>query len=101
MIRMLICNCPSGPTKAYKFLEPLVENWLDVPMYKGRQKCIDFLLKFSDYGPIPNEAINFIMKSGKFVIVVGWNDYKFRWADIGHGKVENSLDAEQIVREFA
>lgn len=101
MIAMLICNCPNGPVKAYKFLEPLVENWMDVPMYSGRERCNKFLAKFLDHSNTPFDVSKFMLQHGKYIIVVGWDDGQFRWADVSHGKATDQADAEAIVREFA
>lgn len=101
MISMLICRCPNAPTKAYKFLEPIVENWMDIPVYNGMKECNEFLEKLQAYfeEDISHEVSNFILKSSKYIIVVGWNKEKFEWVDIAHGK--NKEEAEIIVREFA
>lgn len=101
MITMLICNCHNGPVKAYKFLEPIVENWIDVPMHRGREECNKFLDSFQDYGNGPSEISKFMMEHGKYIIVVGWDSVTFRWADISHGQGRNQADAELIVRKFA
>lgn len=101
MIAILICNCPNAPVKAYKFLEPLVENWLDIPMYIGREKCNKFLDKFQNCGNGPIEVSKFIMKYGKYIIVMGWDNADLRWADISHGQSRDQVDAELIVRKFA
>lgn len=104
MIAMAICKCPNAPTKAYKFLEPLVENWFDVPMYHGRDNIAKFLASLRNY-PMgersPQALLGFLSSASKFIVVVGWDEETFTWSDISHGKAEDIIEAENIVRIFA
>lgn len=104
MIAMIVCKCPNGPTKAYKFLEPIVENWMDVPMYYGRTNAAKFLKKFLNY-PVgeksPHDLLTFLGNSSKFIVVVGWDKNIFTWSDVVHNKSQDIIEAENIVRKFA
>lgn len=104
MIAALICNCPNAPTKVYKFLEKHVENWMDVPMYRGRKNVGKFLEQFSDYpqgDKSPEELLRFLPSVSKYIIIAGWDSNVFQWADIAHGLAQGEVDAEIIIRRFA
>lgn len=104
MIAALICFCPTAEPKAYKFLQQFVENWMDVPVYRGSKACKEFLDKFKDYpmGPESSyELQKFISKSSKYIAIVGWDEKKIRWADIAHNSAKSKIDAENIIYQFA
>lgn len=98
MISVLICNCPNAPTKAYRFLQPIVENWMDVPVYKGREKINRFLANFEE---IPKDLQEFFNNSSKYIIFAGWDNNQFEWADIAHGIETERMRAEGIIYRFA
>lgn len=104
MIAVLTCYCPNAEPKAYRFLQQFVENWIDVPLYRGKEKGFEFLARFKEYpiGPeSPHELRKFIDKSGSYVAIIGFNDKEFRWADIAHNSAKSKVDAENIIYQFA
>lgn len=104
MIAVLTCYCPDAEPKTYRFLQQFVENWMDVPLYRGQQKGGEFLVRFKDYpmGPeSPHELQKFISKSSRYIAIVGWDKEKFRWADIAHNSAKSTVDAENIIYQFA
>lgn len=104
MIAVLVCKCPNAEPQAYKFLQEFVENWMDVPIYKGRQAAKSFLDKRTDYpiGPeSPYELGKFMTKVSRFIVIVGWNKNEFRWADIAHNSAKSKIDAKNIIYQFA
>lgn len=104
MIATLVCFCPNAEPKAYKFLQQFVENWMDVPLYRGNKACGRFLEKFKDYpmGPeSPYELQKFLSKVSKYIVILGWDEKEFHWADIAHNSAKSKIDAEKIIYKFA
>lgn len=104
MIAVVACRCPNALTKIYKFFRPLVENWMDIPVYQGRTTAQEFIAKFSGYpmGPkSPHELMKFIDKAGRYIAIIGYTEDDFTWADISHNSPQDVADAELIVEQFA
>lgn len=105
MIAVLACHCGSSLPKARKFLQNNnVENWMEVPVHLGKESALQFLSKLSDDMegfPSLTALRSFIRGSARFIVILGYDEDREEWADIGHGDMKGKADAELIIERFA
>ena len=105
MLALLICNCHNSESLGRRALrEAGVAKWLSVKSYKGRGASLSFCHELEDYcednSDVPS-LMNYIKQKGSYVIVVGYTENGFMWADYGNGKTKDSVKAKMIAKEFA
>lgn len=105
MIVVLACHCSSSLPKARKFLQNNnVKDWMEIPVHLGKESALQFLAKFSDdtEGFSSLTALrSFIRNSARFIVILGYDEGREEWADIGHGDMKGKADAELIIERFA
>lgn len=105
MIIGFICDCGGAERLLRKVLSDAnVNNWLDIPVYKGKARFQEF------YNSCPEEykntlemgALNqYITNASKYTVVLGMKNGHICWADSSHGDVKSRLDAQVICERFA
>lgn len=104
MIQLLTCDCGGAEPLARSVLKSAgIENWLKVPIVRGRTNALNWLenlpeeLKaLPEYG-----ALMLSLKGrGKFSIVLGYTSDEMKWADVGSGRLNEKLDGEIIASHF-
>lgn len=104
MIAVLVCYCPNAEPKAYKFLQNRINEWMTVPVYRGKEEASEFLRDFTGYPPTeksPQGLAKFLEKAGSFIIIVGYDNQNFGWSDISHNDAKSEIDAELLLERFA
>lgn len=105
MILVLACHCAGALPKARKFLQNnYVKNWIDVPVYIGKESSLNLISKFSeDTNAYPSiDALrNLVRNVSRFIIIIGYDDERMEWADIAHKDSKSMADAERILEQFA
>lgn len=99
---LAVCSCQCGSTDSLlrRFLQRHgYQDWLGITIYKGKdksKKLLDTLPQFPEIDMLRN----FLDNSSKWAVIIGYDDQFCRWADISHGGVKTSIDAEFIVKNF-
>lgn len=105
MIAVLTCHCANAITKARRFLvNNGVEDWIEVPMFIGKENVGKFLSNLPQYEECPynpQRLRSFLSDVSRFIVVFGYNDEICQWADIEHGDTQQIADAELILKRFA
>lgn len=101
MIVALVCNCGGSTMSAQGFLESAgCPNWLNVDIYKGKEKGRSFLSTLMGF-PEAQMLDNYLQSASKYVVIFGWNEKGCRWADISHNPTKSKIEAQVIVDVFA
>lgn len=101
MITVVTCRCGSTEQLARRFLnEAGCPNPLEVPLYEGKEASLSFANSLLQY-PEAGMLANYVKNSSKWVIIVGWNEKGFRWADIVHSPTASRVEGQLIVETFA
>lgn len=102
MISVVVCFCPNADIRAYHFLQRQVENWMDVPLYRGKENTLKFLNSLGKNDDLRmHTLLSLLEKTGKYIVVVGWDEDRVEWSNISHNDMKSLADAELIVEEFA
>lgn len=100
MLSVLLCRCHNSEPLARKTLrESHYENWQSQPVIKGKEACLNFL----DTLPMNKEISHlkdYIRRSSSWSVIIGTDGENYEWADVGHGKIVDKLDAERIVEQY-
>lgn len=104
MIHLLTCDCGGAEPLARSVLKSAgVENWLKVPIEKGRQRAVNWLETLPDQlkGTPEYGALMLSLKGrGRFSIIVGYTSDTFKWADVGSSNLTEKLDGEVLAKHF-
>ena len=102
MLYAVACMCGGADnwirSKLRKFSYPQA---LSIPITKGKEKALSFVASLPQTQNATDLAAH-IRASSKFAIIIGTDGESLRWVDVVNGHwVENDVDAEFIVRDFA
>ena len=104
MLMLLTCDCGGAEPLARSILKTAgVENWLKVPIARGRQaalKWVDSLPPELASLPEVGALRSSISGRGKFSIVVGYTQSELKWAAVGSGRLQEKLDGEVIAKHY-
>lgn len=105
MIAVITCTCGGAEGLARTALKNGgYQDWLTLPIAQGKSQAkyvLDtFKAKHGDNSAY-QALCEFIEKSSRFVVVIGERDKTFAWADIARGSLQEKMDAEILVKEFA
>lgn len=105
MITALLCRCSGAEPAARKFFQSIgISDWLEVPVYRGKIDCQNFLKSLPDTSKGPDSVAglqNFLTRAGSFVVIVGYDEGYFMWSNIKTNSQKAIADAELIVEQFA
>lgn len=99
---LAVCSCLCGSTD--KLLRGFLnksgyKEWMEIDIYKGKEKTkklLDMLPQYPEIG----ELRNFVEKSSKWAVIIGFDGQFCKWADISRGGVKAKVDAEIIIQQF-
>lgn len=100
---ILACGCECGSTVSLirSFLKKNgYEDWLSVPIVKGKEKSLRMLRGVPQYPEI-EMLQNYVKSASKWAVIIGYNDNGCRWADLTHGGEKSKVDASLIIETFA
>lgn len=97
----LVCDCGGSEGIVRRcFKRAGLNNWLSIPVYKGKENIKGFLDNFDNPSNEILEVANYAKEHNPYAIVVGVGD-SVAWVDVKHGGLKEMLDAELIAEQFA
>lgn len=99
-VAVIACQCGSSDSMARNFLKRVgYQNWLDVPIHRGKEKSRSFL---NQLPPVPEKEMlaNFLNNASKWVVIIGYDEQTMKWSDISHNAPKSTIEAEFIVQNF-
>lgn len=103
MLYALCCRCANSEPRMRTFLhECHYDRWQTLPAVKGKRECLNFLetLPYSNFDKEIDKLKGYIRRQSSWSIVIGTDGTNYQWADLGHSKLKEKLDAEIIVKEY-
>ena len=101
MITVLACRCHGSEPIARKIMrESGYTKWQTQPIIKGREACNNYLSTLPSANSEISKLKQYLQRTSSWSIILGNKGNIYRWADAGHGKLTEKLDAEVIVKEF-
>lgn len=104
MLIILTCTCGNAENMARSILkEANINDWLGIPITKGKQKSLDVLNGMSRKARLQREwqeLYAIVTTRGRFVLFIGINGDLIRFADAANGDIKSKLDAQIIAKNF-
>lgn len=100
MLRAYVCRCANSQPRMRTFLrEAGYKGWQTVLMTKGKSECLAALDALPENQELDKLKL-YIKRASSWCVLLGSDGDVFQWADLGHSKLKEKLDAEIIVRDF-
>lgn len=105
MIMGLVCRCSGADTKLLSFIrDHSTVDWTEVPVKVGKVKSLEAISSIpldvdGPDNPIP--LANLVDNHSRYMVIMGYKNDRFMWADISHGDPKSLADAEIILEQFA
>lgn len=101
MLILLGCRCSNSEPRMRTFLrENGYSKWQSEPMTKGKDKCLNLLNSLPPENKEIDKLKGYIKRSSSWSIVLGTDGVTYQWADLGHSKLTEKLDAEIVIRDY-
>lgn len=104
MILAVTCMCGSVESLVQNFLKSAnYEDWLTVPIYKGKQKSLNILNQLPQV-PETEMLKSYLEKASKWAVIIGYDPdtNQLKWSDIAQSRnTKTRVEAETIVEAFA
>ena len=103
MLAVVACTCGNSESLARRVLkEGGCERWLEVPIFKGKDKVREFAFLLQGHAPQDkiDEIKHYVSDKSSYVVVVGYTPHQVEWVDIKNGDLTSMLDGKVIAREF-
>lgn len=99
-IAVVACLCGSSESMARNFLKSAnYQDWLTIPIHRGKEKSLSVVNQLPPTSD--KEMLQSLLKNaGKWVVVIGYNDYECKWSDISHNWPKSKIEAEVLVHHF-
>lgn len=105
MILVVTCTCGGAESTARTALKNGGHpDWLTLPIAQGKNQTkyvLDTLKGKFENNSSYQALCQHVEKRGRYVVIIGHRDKTFAWADISRGSIQDRLDAEILVKEFA
>lgn len=105
MIKLLACDCGSSEQLIRQALHRYeYKNWAMEPILKGKSKClaeVERLIREYPDETAFRTLFAHINNTGKWCVVLGFNENGGKWSDISHRDMKSDVDAEIIVENFS
>lgn len=99
-LMMLVCRCSNSEPRMRTFLRECgYPEWQTISAIKGRSECLEFLSRLPKDQEIEKLKM-YLQRQSSWSVVLGTDGSIYRWADLGHSKLKEKLDAEIIVKDF-
>lgn len=100
-IACVACTCGSSDRLVRGFLKDNnYPDWLGIPVVKGKDKSLSLIRTLPNF-PERQAAAEYVQKSSKWALIIGYNDNGLRFADIAHYNAKNRIDAKHIIDTFS
>lgn len=99
-IGIVACHCGSSDSLVRGFLKRIgYQNWMDIPIYKGREKSLSFV---NQLPPAPEKEMlkSFLKDASKWAVIIGYDGESMKWSDIAHNGSKSRIEAEFVVKNF-
>lgn len=104
MLACVSCSCGGAePLIRSTLKEAGIKNWLNLPIHSGKEKTLLFLeslpigyRKTLQWGALYSHVQN----HSSYAVIIGYDDKRFRWADVAMGDLKSKLDGEAIAKQF-
>lgn len=101
MLYILVCRCQNSEPRMRTFLRECgYQGWQTIKAVKGKEECLNFLGTLSPDNEEINKLKFYIKRQSSWSVVVGTDGTNYKWADLGHSKLKEKLDAEIVVEDF-
>jgi hypothetical protein len=105
MISLVACSCGSSENLIRQALHKYkYKNWAMEPIKKGKTASLTeverLIRKFPDDLGLKG-LYSHINNTGKWCVIIGYNNDSVRWADISHNDMKSDVDAECIIEDFS
>lgn len=104
MLKIFTCECHGAEPLVRQLLQRMgVANWMDYPIHKGKNHCLDVLscLPKQLHSLLAFRALqDYLPNASSFSIVVGYDEESFYWSDISDNAPVEVIQAEAIVKRF-
>lgn len=100
MITVVSCLCGSSESLARNFLKSVgYPGWMDITIHRGKDKSMSVL---NQLPPAPEKEMlkNLLSNTGKWVVIIGYDQTGMKWSDISHNWPKSSIEAEFVVKNF-
>ncbi len=105
MISVVTCECGSSENLVRQALHRYeYKNWAMEPIVKGKAKSlqvVEDLLRKYPRNPQLEALFSFINGTGKWAVILGYDNREVKWADISRNDFKSDIDAENIVNDFS
>ena len=105
MIAVVTCTCGGAEGLARTALKNGGHpDWLNFPIAQGKNQTkfvLDTFKAKHENNSAYKALCDFVEKSSRYVVIIGEKGKTFAWADIARGSLQERLDAEILVKEFA
>lgn len=105
MLKIIACECGSSENLIRQALHRYeYKNWAMEPINSGKAKSlqtIEELLRKYPRNPQLEALFSMVKNSGKWAVIIGYNDDEVRWSDISHNDFKSDVEAENIVEIFS
>lgn len=95
------CNCGSSDQLVRTCLQGAgFSDWASAPIIKGKEKT---RVALAGLPPFPEVEMfdHFLETTGKWAVILGYNDEGCRWSDIAHNAPASTVKAEFIVKVYS
>lgn len=100
MIAAVACFCGGSESLVRNFLKSVgYEDWINIPIEKGREKSLGVVNQLPP-APEKDMLINFLKETGKWAVIIGWDDTSMKWSDITHNGPKSKIEAEALVNFY-
>ena len=105
MIAVVTCTCGGAEGLARTALKNGGHpDWLNFPIAQGKSQTkfvLDTFKSKHENNSAYKALCEFVEKKGRYVVIIGEKGKTFAWADIARGSIQERLDAEILIKEFA
>lgn len=105
MISIVTCECGSSEGLVRQALHRYkYKKWGTEPITKGKTQSlqvVEDLLRKYPRNPQLEALFSHINNTGKWAVILGYNDSGVKWSDISHNDMQSDVDAELIVENFS
>ena len=105
MIAVVTCTCGGAEGLARSALKNGGHpDWLNMPIAQGKKQTefvLDTFKQKHENNSSYQALCEYVKKRGRYVVIIGEKGKVFAWADISRGTIQERMDAEILVKEFA
>lgn len=99
MLSCLACKCHNSEPIIRRVLRiSHAPNWATHPIIRGKAECLSYLEGFSS--PTIEALKKYIEQNSSWAVIIGYDEDRIDWAEVGHGGDKARLDGQVIVERY-